>query len=70
MNTGKNILDEINALEPKEKAILVDCLISSLDRPDKALDEFWAVEVESRLSAYKKGELRSVSLEEVLAKYK
>ena len=70
MSTAKDILNEINALEPKERAVLVDCLISSLDQPDKALDELWAVEVESRLSAYKKGELKSVSLEDVLAKYK
>ena len=70
MSTAKDLLKEINTLEPKEKAMLVDCLISSLDQPDKALDELWAVEVESRLSAHKKGELISISLEDVLAKYK
>jgi len=42
----------------------------SLDKPDAELDRLWAEEAESRLVAYKNGELKTVSLEEVLSKYK
>ena len=70
MGTAKEILKKAISLEPKEKAELVDCLLSSLDKPDKDLDKLWANEAESRLTAYKRGELKAISLEEVLAKYK
>lgn len=70
MPTTKEILNEAIALQPSEKAKLVDQLISSLDMPDKELDERWAEEAESRLAAYRNGELKTVSIETVLSKYK
>jgi len=70
MSTAKDILKEAILLEPTEKAKLVDHLITSLDKPDKELDKLWAEEAESRLDAYKQGKLKSVSLGEVLSKYK
>jgi len=70
MTTSKEILDKAILLSPAEKAELVDQLILTLDKPDKKLDKLWAEEAESRLAAYKRGDLRAVSLEEVLAKYK
>ena len=70
MATPKDILEEAISLQPLEKAELVDSLIASLDKSDNALDQLWAKEAESRLAAYKKGELKSISLSEVLFKYK
>ena len=70
MATPKDILEEAISLQPLEKAELVDSLIASLDKSDNALDQLWAKEAESRLAAYKKGELKSISLSEVLSKYK
>ena len=70
MATSKEILDKAILLSPAEKAELVDQLILTLDKPDKKLDKLWVEEAESRLAAYKRGDLRAVSLEEVLAKYK
>ena len=70
MATSKEILDKAILLSPAEKAELVDQLILTLDKPDKKLDKLWAEEAESRLAAYKRGDLRAVSLKEVLAKYK
>ena len=70
MATSKEILDKAILLSPAEKAELVDQLILTLDKPDKKLDKLWVEEAESRLIAYKRGDLRAVSLEEVLAKYK
>ena len=70
MSTAKDILKQAIQLKPTEKAKLVDHLITSLDKPDADLDKLWATEAESRLDAYNKGVLKSVSLEEVLSKYK
>jgi putative addiction module component (TIGR02574 family) len=64
------ILKEILALKPVQKAELVDKLISSLDEPDKEIDELWIKEVESRIDAYEQGKIKAVSLEEVLEKYR
>jgi len=70
MSTAMDILKEAIQLDPNEKAKLVDQLITSLDKPDKNIDKLWAEEAESRLEAYKQGNLKAVSLEEVLSKYK
>jgi len=70
MSTAKDILKQAIQLAPTEKVKLVDHLITSLDKPGSDLDKLWAVEAESRLDAYKKGSLISISLEEVLSKYK
>jgi len=43
--------------------------LSSLDKPDEAVDALWEKEVEERIHAYQSGEIPSVLLEKVLAKY-
>ena len=70
MTTTDNILKEALMLRPFEKAQLIDRLISSLDKPDKEIDELWAKEAEDRIDAYDQGKLRVVSLEQVLQKYR
>lgn len=70
MASTKKILEEAIALQPTERAKLIQQLIFSLDKPDKELDKLWAEEAESRLAAYQRGELQSISVAEVLAKYK
>lgn len=71
MNTeSSEILDRVMELPAVEKARLIDRLLSSLDQPDQAIDELWGKEVEDRIEAYRTGQLKSVSLEEVLAKYR
>ena len=69
MAIPKDIFKQAISLQPIEKAELVDSLISSLDKSDSTLDQHWAFEAESRLTAYKNGKLKSVSIDEVLSKY-
>lgn len=66
----QEILDRALALPAVEKARIVDQLLSSLDEPDEAIDALWRKEVEDRIQAFRAGTLKSVSLEEVLAKYR
>jgi putative addiction module component (TIGR02574 family) len=70
MAAPKNILKEALTLKPSEKAELVDKLLSSLDKPDKEMDKLWAQEAEARIDAYDRGEIKAVTLKEVLEKYK
>jgi putative addiction module component (TIGR02574 family) len=66
----QEILDRALKLPAVDKAYLVDALLTSLDKPDEAIDAMWRQEVEDRLKAYKAGNLRAISLEQVLAQYR
>ena len=66
----KQILKDVLALPPIERANLVDYLLSSLDQPDEHIDSLWRKEVEERIDAYQSGRMKSVSLEDVLLKYR
>jgi putative addiction module component (TIGR02574 family) len=70
MSTPKQIIDEALSLSVDDKAELVDQLLSDIDGLDKSIEKKWAAEVESRIDAYEAGKLKSISLEEVLSKYK
>lgn len=70
MSTPKQIIDEALSLSLDDKAELVDQLLSSIEGLDKEIEKKWASEAESRIDAYQAGMLKSVSLEEVLSKYK
>ena len=66
----QEIIDRAMGLPAADKALVVDKLLSSLDQPDEAIDTLWRKEVEDRIGAYNLGTMKSVSLEEVLAKYR
>jgi putative addiction module component (TIGR02574 family) len=68
-NHTKHVLEEAMELSPAEKAELVTSLLSSLDEPDREIDALWQEESEDRVDAYKRGEIKARSLQEVLAKY-
>ena len=70
MATADTILREALMLKPSEKAQLIDKLISSLDKPDREIDELWAKEAEGRIDAYDQGKIRAISLERLLQKYR
>ena len=70
MSTANNILKEALTLSPSEKAQLIDKLISTLDKPDKEIDELWAKEAEDRIDSYDHGRIKAISLEKVLQKYR
>jgi putative addiction module component (TIGR02574 family) len=61
------ILKEALALPAEEKAKLAEELLSSLDDAAQAeIDKAWAEEVESRIEAYDRGELKAEPLEDVI----
>ncbi|NOZ70274.1 MAG: addiction module protein [Deferribacteres bacterium] len=64
----KDIVKDALKLSPLERANLVDHLLSSLDQPDKNIDNLWRIEVEDRIKAYKSGKIKFVTLDEVLSR--
>ena len=69
MNHKDEILAEAMDLPPIERAQLVEELISSFDSTERQrLDQLWAAECESRITAYEQGELSSTPLDSVFEK--
>ncbi len=66
---SQNILDRALKLADGDRAYIVDKLLASLDQPDEAIDAQSGREAEQRVEDYKAGRLRSISLEQLLAKY-
>lgn len=56
-------------LPPDERLALVERILDNLDEPDRSLDALWNQEAQDRLAAYRRGELQSVGLADVIAKY-
>jgi putative addiction module component (TIGR02574 family) len=59
------ILEQILALPPSDRAELADSILASLEPTDPALIKLWAAEAEDRVSAYKRGELEAIDAEKV-----
>ncbi len=70
MTIAEKILQEVGNLKPIEQAQLVDNILSLLDKPNTEFDKLWGEEAESRLQAYKSGELESLPLDQVISLYK
>lgn len=69
MSKTNDILKEAILLPPSERAFLVDKLLNSLDERNSEIDSLWAGEAESRIDAYEKGKIKSVTLQKILEKY-
>lgn len=64
---AEKLLHQAMKLPASERAALVEGLVESLDKPDPALDALWLKEAESRLAAYRVGELEAVDAHEAFA---
>jgi len=63
----KALSEEARRLSPEERIALVEDLLKSLDPVDPEIEKLWAEEARDRLQAYRRGEIDTVSLDEVLA---
>lgn len=65
--SAENLLRQALQLPPNDRAALVEGLITSLDKPDPEFDALWLKEAESRMAAYRSGELDAVDADQVFA---
>ncbi len=70
MPSTQTLRKQIAQLPPLDRIALVEDILQGLDAPDAAVDALWATEAESRLAAYRTGQVKAIPLSEVLAKYK
>ena len=54
-------------LPANDRAALIEVLIVSLHKPDPTVDALWLKEAESRMAAYRSGELDAVDADHVFA---
>ena len=66
----KELIALAATLPPDERIALVEEILSSLDQPDATMDQLWAKEAEDRLAAFRRGEIKAIGLDKVLAKYR
>ena len=67
--SSRDILQKALALPADERAVLASRLLDSLDSStDGEIEAAWADEVQRRIAAYDRGELESISLEELAAR--
>lgn len=63
----ETLLRQVLELPANDRAALVEELIVSLDKPDPAVDALWLKEAESRMAAYRSGELDAIDADQVFA---
>jgi putative addiction module component (TIGR02574 family) len=63
----ETLLRQALELPANDRAALIEVLIVSLDKPDPTVDALWLKEAESRMAAYRSGELDAVDAEQVFA---
>ena len=65
----EKLLTQALQLPPIERAELIERLFLSFEFPSRnSIDNLWSEEVESRIDAYEKGELKGLSAENVFKK--
>ena len=67
MGSTETLLKEALRLKPRDRFLLIDGLIRSLDEPDKHIDAIWAEEAEKRLNAHRKGKTQAVPSRDVFS---
>lgn len=66
---GEQILAEALTLPPRERAEMIEKLLSSFDFVSRSeIDALWAQEAESRIDAYERGEISAIPAKEVFEK--
>ena len=68
-DTAADLVERGKALPRQEREILVNGLLESLNEPAaQELDAAWEAEIERRLAAYDRGEVKAIPASEVFAK--
>ena len=61
----KALKEQVLQLPPLERIALVEHILDSLDEPDSSIDALWAREADDRLAAYRRGEIRAVTMRDI-----
>ena len=65
METSESLLKKAVLLKPKERSLLIEGLLQSIDKPDKVIDSIWSEEAENRLKAHREGRTKAITYRDV-----
>lgn len=66
----QELYQQANQLPPLEKLHLAELLLANLTTSDQEIDTIWRDEAQKRWLAYQAGELKTVTFDAVMQKYK
>ena len=69
MNT-KSVFEEALQLRPAERLHLIEMLTKILNKPDENIEKIWADESEKRYKALEENRVKSISINEIIERYK
>ncbi len=61
--TIKTIEQNILKLSPAKRILVIETILKSLDEPNPQIERAWIIESEKRYSAFKKGKIKAISLD-------
>lgn len=65
MSVNNELIEKALELKPQDKIILIEALVTSLDKTDPEISKKWIQEAESRLKDYRAGKTKGIPAEEV-----
>ena len=65
--SNTEIIEKALKLSPKERFVIIDTLLKSLDRPDSEIEKIWEIEIAKRVKSYKEGKTKTFSIDEVFS---
>ena len=64
------MIERLKSLPDMDRLQIVDYLLESLDIPNQEIEHLWVSEAQDRYAAHLRGDMKSIPMEEVFAKYK
>lgn len=61
----RELIERALKLDPTDRLKLVDQVLHSLDEPDPKVEQIWIEEAERRLTEYRAGKVRGITVEDV-----
>ena len=59
------LIEKALELKPQDKIILIEALVTSLDKPDPEISKIWVQEAEARLQAYRECKMKGIPGEKI-----
>ena len=66
----KEIIKEAESLPVEERAIIIDCLLRTLNTPSPEIDRIWIDTAKHRLSELRSGKVKTIPGDKVFARVK
>lgn len=70
MHGMNDIISAAESLPVRERALIVDSILKTLNKPDPEIDQQWMIVAKQRLEELRSGQVESISGDEVFAEIK